>query len=182
MQMMHLSWQGFTKVILPPTVSVKMRRTSASAGTAVFTVDVQVPTLLPVYWSVVRFTVSDGHRRAEVKTGITVGGPARRTHFNTLTVPQAQQFCTAHSPLRYLSYAVYLHGYFAPVDTGGSDGPPVGIVFDRPRRVPAGGVPYRSYADSIFTGGFGLPRTGWRTVPGLLQCGDRKRVGFSASP
>lgn len=182
MQMMHLSWQGYKKVILPPAVSVRMGRTSVSPGTAVFSVDVQVPLLLPDLWSVVRFTVSAGHRRAIVSTGVMVGGPARQTRFNTFTVPQAHAFCAAHSPVPNLSYAVYLHGYFAPIDTGGSDGPPVGIVLDRARPVPAGGLPSRSYAHSIFTGGFGLPRTGWHTVPGGLQCGDGKRLGFATGP
>jgi len=178
MQMLHLSWQGSKKMILPPTVSVRMRRTSVSPGAAVFSVDVQVPTLLPDLWSVVRFAVSDGHRRAMASTGVMVGGPARQTRFNTLTEPQARAFCAAHSPVPYLSYAVYIHGYFAPINTGGSDGPPVGIVLERARPVPAGGLPSRSYANGIFTGGFGLPRTGWHSAPGELGCGDGKRLGF----
>jgi hypothetical protein len=180
MQVMHLSWEGFKKVVLPPTVSMRMQRSQVSRGTAVFTVDVQMPTLLPVYWSIVRFTVSDGHSRVEVRSGVMVGGPARRASFNTLSVPQAHAFCAARPPLRSLPYAVYLHGYFVPIITMG-DGPSGGIVLDRPRHVSASILRDRSYAHGVFVRGLGLPREGWHTAPGFLDCGNGKPLGFGAS-
>jgi hypothetical protein len=178
MQMMHLSWQGYTKVILPPAVSARMRRTSVSPGTAVYTVEVQVPALLPTEWSLVRFTVSDGRRRAQVSTGLMVGWPARQTHFNTLTVPKAFAFCAAHSPVPYLSYAVYLHGYFEPIDTGGGSGPPLGIALDRPRPVPADILRAHAYSHGVFVSFFNPRHTGWHTAPGGLECADGKLLGF----
>jgi hypothetical protein len=180
MEVMHLSWQGFKKVIMPPTATVRMRRAGVSRGIALFTANVQIPTLLPVYWSVVRFVVNDGHTHVEVRSGVMVGGPAKRTALNTLTVPKAHAFCAERHPMPYLSYAIYLHGYYVGLASW-NDGPPRGIILDRPRHVPSTIQRDPTYAHGVFAGGFGI-RGGWGTTSGFLTCATGKSVGFVANP
>jgi hypothetical protein len=184
MALRHRSWRGHMKVIMAPTVVVRMTRIAVSNQTATFTVDVQVPTLLPVYWSLVTFQVSNGHTRAVARSGIMVGRPAKQTSFNTLTISRANAFCDNRPRLPYLVYAVYLHAYFVGLYKGG-DGPPPGIMLDRPRHV----TPTilrdrrkRAYPYGIFTGSmrdFGIPRNGWVTLPGLLSCARGKPAEFA---
>jgi hypothetical protein len=184
MSLVHLSWQetkrGLQALLVPPRIVATMRHTGTSQAGAVFTVDVRIPTLLPVYWSVIRFRVTAGLPTTGVSTGIMVGLPAQQTTANTLTVAGAHQFCSARPKLPYLRYAVYLHGYYVPVVNGG-DGPPGGIVFDRPYRAAAPLSSTRAYADSIRAGGFVTSRrTGWGTSPGFLACGNGRAIGFGA--
>jgi hypothetical protein len=179
MALMHLSWQSWKKVIMPPTLVVTMRRQMASNNLAIFEATVRVPTTLPVYWSVVRFVATDGHSRIEDRSGVMVGPPAWRTMTNTLTVGQAGMFCDAQPRLPYLRYAVYLHGYFKSLPTRG-DGPAGGIVLDRPRRVTLGVLRVHDYPHGITTFGFNLPKSDtWVTKPGFLLCTNGKPDGFS---
>jgi hypothetical protein len=169
-------------VLVPPAVRVTLRRTASSAGWATFIGQVRIPTLLPAEWSVVRFDLTDGQRRIELRSGINVAGVARRTAFNTLTVPKAKVFCAARPHFRSIPYLVYLHGYFEGLASV-TDGPPEGIFLDRPRHVPSKLPRNGSYAHGIVAGGFGLPKSGtWATVPGSLGCTDGKASGFGVQP
>jgi hypothetical protein len=181
MEAMHLSWQSVKKVIMPPTVAVRMRRAGVSSDVAVFTADVQIPTPLPVFWSVVRCAVSDGRMHAEVRSGVMVVGPARQTAFNTLTVPQAYAFCAARPRPPYLRYAVYLHGYLVGLYSR-NDGGGTGIILDRPRHVTFAILRDLTRAHGVLTGSPGMPRGGWGTTPGFLACANGKPVGFEANP
>jgi len=180
MTLMHLSWQRFTKVIMAPAVIVTMRRISTSKSAATFAADMRIPTTLPVYWTVVQFVATDGHSRVQVRSGVMIGAATERTASNTLTVAQAHVFCFARPRLSYLRYAVYLHGYFIGLFTGG-DGPPAGIVLDRPHHVTSAVRRTRDYPHGIPTGGFNLPKHGWGTTPGFLECTNGKPTGFSAN-
>ena len=180
MTLMHLSWQRFTKVIMPPAVIVTMRRIRTSKRAVTFAADVRIPTTLPVYWSVVQLVATDGHSRVQVRSGVVIGAATKRTASNTLTVAQAHVFCFARPRLRYLRYAVYLHGYFIGLSTGG-DGPPAGIVLDRSRYVTSAVLRTRDDPHGIPTGGFNLPKHGWGTTPGFLECTNGKPIGFSAN-
>ncbi len=180
MALMHLTYQQFTKVIMLPTVIETMKHISASKSAVTFAAKVRIPTELPVFWSVVQFTATDGHSRVQVRSGVMVGMPADRTASNTLTVAQAHPFCAARPRLRYLRYAVYLHGYFVGLFTGG-DGPGAGIVLDRPRHVASGVLRTRDYAHGILTGGFDMPKGGWGTTAGFLECTNGKPTYFSSN-
>jgi len=180
MALMHLSWQGFRKVIMPPTVIVAMRRISASKRTATFAADVRIPTTLPVYWTVVQFVATDGHSRLQVRSGVMIGVPAERTASNTLTVAQAHVFCFARPRLSYLRYAVYLHGYFIGLFSAG-DGPGAGIVLDRPRHLTSAVLHTGDDPHGILMGGVNMPKHGWSTTPGFLECTNGKPTGFSAN-
>jgi hypothetical protein len=179
MALMHLSWQGRKSVIMSPTVVVSMNRQMASSSAATFAATVRVPTPLPVYWSVVKFVATNGHARVEVRSGVMVGMPARRTEANTMSVQQTHVFCAARPRLPYLRYAVYLHGYFMGLPTG-DDGPGAGIILDRPRHVTAMVLRVRTNPYGVTTFGFNLPRdSGWITRPGFLGCTNGKPDGFA---
>lgn len=176
----HLSWQRSTKVLTPPVVMVALHRVGGDEprNTAIFAATLRVPAALPVYWSVARFVATGRRSRVDVRSGIMIGPPANRTRGNTLTVSQAPAFCAAKPKLRWLRYAVYLHGYFVGLPSGG-DGPPIGIILDRPRHVPPGILRDHNYPYGIVTGGFTLPHSdAWVTRRGFLSCTDGKPDGF----
>jgi hypothetical protein len=177
MTLTHLSWQGFNKVFTPPTITATMKRVSASGATITFVADLRIPTTLPVYWSVVHFVATDGSSRVQVRSGVMVGPPSRRTTSNTLTVAKAHDFCSARPRLTNLRYAVYLSGYFAGIQSLG-DGPPHGIVLDTPRHVtPADARSLVAHGHGILWGGFPTA-FGWATMPGFLDCSAGKPSGF----
>lgn len=170
MALMHLSWQGSGKLIMLPTDVVRMRPEMISNNGEVFGVTVTIPTILPVFWSVVRFVATDGQSRIEASSGVMVGAPAKRTRNNTFTVPEANKFCAARSRLPFLRYAIYLHGYFKSLITRG-DGPAGGVVLDRPRHINPVMSPGLFYPNGIITSGFNLPRGNtWMTRAGFLDC------------
>jgi hypothetical protein len=172
MELRHLSWQGSRKVIMPPTVSVTMKRISTAGRAATFAATVRIPTLLPVYWAVVQFEAVAWHARAQAGAGVMIGARALRTSANTLTVAQAQHFCSARPRLSNLRYAVYLRGYFVGLPTRG-DGPGSGIILDRPRHVTSQVLLKRTYPHGIKTGGISLPKSKtWVTQPGALDCSN----------
>jgi hypothetical protein len=176
---MHLSWQGSRKVIMPPTVVVRLRTEMISKHTEVFEGTATVPTILPVFWSVIRFVASDGQSRVEASSGVMVGAPAKRTPNNTFTVPEANKFCVARSRLQFLRYAIFLRGYFKTLITRG-DGPGAGVILDRPRRINPAFSPGVSYPNGIITSGFSFPRGNtWITRAGFLDRSSGRADYFS---
>jgi hypothetical protein len=179
MTLTHLSWQGFTKVLTPPTITATMKRVSGSGASTTFVADLRIPTTLPVYWSVVEFVATDGSSRAQAGSGVMVGPPSQRTASNTLTVAKAHDFCSARPRLTDLRYAVYLSGYFAAIQYL-DDGPLRGIVLDAARHVtPADVRSLVAHGHGIPWGGFPAPKSGWGTTPGFLDCSAGKPTGFS---
>lgn len=172
MELRHLSWQGSRKIIMPPTVTMTMKRISTAGEEATFAATVRIPTLLPVYWALVQFEAVAGHTRAQATTGVMIGARGPRTSANTLTVAQAAHFCSTRPRLSNLKYAVYLRGYFVGLATRG-DGPGAGIILDRPRHVTSQILLQRTYPHGIKTGGMSLPKNKtWVTQLGALDCSN----------